>query len=98
VGPSNKEDMDEQRKKRTVEYQGEILEFYCTDADLDFFKTTRSLDIMWWRHQQESNATFQAEWGDAFAYCETREEMEELKQRMYAHFRAKRRSGGDNRG
>lgn len=74
-------------KIRSVEYQGETLEFCCTDDQVDFFLSKESLDVLWWRHQQEANPHFW-EWSDLFLDCKTEEEIEALRQEMYARWRA----------
>lgn len=74
-------------KLRTVEYQGETLEFCCADDQLDFFMKKESLDVLWWQHQQKTNPHF-SEWMDLFLDCRTEAEIEALRQEMYARWRA----------
>ncbi len=83
-------DDDDEVKIRTVEYQGETLEFACTDEELEFFLKPESLDVMWWRKQHRDNPTFSEDWADRFVDCNSDEEIEALRQEMYSHFRAKR--------
>lgn len=78
-----------EKKKRSVAYQGETLEFYCADEELDYFMTDESLDALWWRHQQEANPDIQSEWGDHLSVCQTQEELDAMRQEMYAQWRAR---------
>lgn len=75
------------RKRRIVEYESEVLEFSCTDDELEFFTRRSTLDVLWWRKQQD-DADFRAEWGRAFLSCRSKEELELFRRDMYAAWRA----------
>lgn len=82
--------MSDRLKLRVVNYEGEELEFYCTDAELEEFLKPDVLDMFWWQRQSPE---FQADWTDASTGMKTEDEIRELKRQMYSAREVERRAG-----